>query len=76
MDDVSEKVSAIFIRLIIARELSFSPVKFSFFFNCSSPKIKNPTFRKPIPLPSSGKEVPDLLDPLDRVLLNNWVKAP
>jgi hypothetical protein len=39
-------------------------------------KKKTTTFRKPTVFPSSVKDVPKLVGPLDRAVLNNWVKAP
>jgi len=31
------------------------------------------TFRKPTVLPLSGKEAPNLVDPLDRAILSHWL---
>jgi hypothetical protein len=36
------------------------------------PDLKKNTFWKPAVLPSSGKEAPNLVDPLDQAILSQW----
>ena len=36
--------------------------------------LEETTFRKPTVLPSSGKEAPNLADPLDRAILSHWLQ--
>jgi len=35
--------------------------------------MQNSAFRKPAVLPPSGKEAPNLVDPLDRAIFSHWI---
>jgi len=45
----------------------------SYFGLCSSSEIKSTSFRKTVLHPSSGKEAPKLVAPLDRDIFNHWL---
>jgi len=50
-------------------------IKFTIsFFFCFVHRLnlKNTTFRNPAMFPSSGKEAPNVVDPLNRAILRHW----